>query len=267
MENTFDRKDFRNWIELKQKNPDGSTTILNRLDKLWKEVLYQINTQKGFTHKQDLVALFNTEYNQIKSKLNDYTEEFNELPLNVLNGLIFEFRESFPKHGRIEGINYFDDLIEMTIEKYNQNNKKVVDNEDGYVNAMVSGMMFFERERAKINRIENRSENINTINQINMDHPPQQSQNKIDRKEKIKWNKNTSLLAYLFYKLEVEKIITGGTIPANLAQIFTDKKYQVIEPKSIQKAITDYKNNVKAQSSDQIDEIVQLIKDIAEKLD
>lgn len=92
-------------------------------------------------------------------------------------------------------------------------------------------------------------------------------QKEFSRKEKIKWTKRTSLLAYLFYKLEAEKLIIGGTIPANISSIFTGNQYNEIDPKTIQKAITDYKDGVKAHGKIQIDELVELIKNISEKLD
>lgn len=44
--------------------------------------------------------------------------------MEVFEELIFEFRQSFPKDGsRVDGVNYFDDLIQQLISKYNKHKK------------------------------------------------------------------------------------------------------------------------------------------------
>jgi len=85
----------------------------------WSEVVYQHNTGRGFTHKQDLVAVFANSYTiEIKSRIKDYITKFNGLPKTTLRKEIINFRRHFPKTGRVEGVNYYDDLIELLLEEY-----------------------------------------------------------------------------------------------------------------------------------------------------
>lgn len=105
------RENFENWIKLM----DGEVQI-NKID--WREVAFKRNTGKAYQHKQDLVACFGNGYIYYQQKFEVYFKEFNKIPYDVFSDLIFEFRQSFPKHGRVEGVNYFDDLVEQLIEKY-----------------------------------------------------------------------------------------------------------------------------------------------------
>ncbi|HLV92818.1 MAG TPA: hypothetical protein VKX34_06820 [Aequorivita sp.] len=88
----------------------------------WKEIVWQHNTRKGFVHKQDLTAVFFNAYIDVKQKIQSYVNRKNEFPENEVNELIFEFRENFSLTGRIEGVNYFDDLILQFIDYYKANN-------------------------------------------------------------------------------------------------------------------------------------------------
>lgn len=105
------RENFENWIKLME----GEVQI-NKID--WREVAFKRNTGKAYQHKQDLVACFGNGYIYYEQKFEIYFKEFNIIPYDVFKDLIFDFRQSFPKHGRVEGVNYFDDLIEQLIEKY-----------------------------------------------------------------------------------------------------------------------------------------------------
>ncbi len=96
-------KDFNNWLLLKVS---------------WDEVSWQYNTRNNYTNKQDLKAVFWNSYIYIQKKFESYYKEFNIIPLKTLHNLIFEFRQNFPKTGRVEGINYYDDLIEQLIDHY-----------------------------------------------------------------------------------------------------------------------------------------------------
>ena len=98
-----DRSDFRNWLSYNVN---------------WKEVAFLLNIGKEYQHKQDLIAVFWNGYIYYQQKFEEYFKEFNKIPLEVFNELIFEFRQSFPKHGRTDGVNYFDDLIEQLIKHY-----------------------------------------------------------------------------------------------------------------------------------------------------
>ncbi|MHB1179085.1 MAG: hypothetical protein ACYCZO_12235 [Daejeonella sp.] len=100
----MERKDLKGWFPFG--NPD------------WKEVAYQRNIGAKYQHKQDLVSVFGNGYINYEMKLDAYVNEFQEIPHDFLNNLIFEFRKSFPKNGRVQDISYFDDLIELLIEKY-----------------------------------------------------------------------------------------------------------------------------------------------------
>lgn len=95
---------------------DFSTWFIHKPN--WKDIAYDYNTGKAYQHKQDLVAVFWNSYLDYEKKFEDYFDEFNVIPTDFFNDLIFEFRQKFPKSGRIEGINYFDDHIEMLINKY-----------------------------------------------------------------------------------------------------------------------------------------------------
>ncbi len=109
----MDRMDFNNWITGK---PD------------WPEVKFQYNTGQAYQHKQDLEAVFWNSYIYFQPKIEKYYAEFDKLPVSFLNELIFDFRQHFPKSGRVEGINYYDDLIEQRIQKYStpsEDNSKI----------------------------------------------------------------------------------------------------------------------------------------------
>lgn len=85
----------------------------------WKEVSWQYNTRNGYQNKQDLIAVFWNSYIEIEQKFENYYSKYQYIDSETLNNLIFEFRKNFPKHGRLENINYYDDLIELLINKYN----------------------------------------------------------------------------------------------------------------------------------------------------
>jgi hypothetical protein len=85
----------------------------------WKQVSWQYNTGNGYQAKQDLVAVFWNSYVDIEQKFEVYYGKYQYLDKETLNNLVFEFRKNFPKQGRVAGINYYDDLIELLINKYN----------------------------------------------------------------------------------------------------------------------------------------------------
>jgi hypothetical protein len=89
----------------------------------WPETAFQINTGKAFQHKQELVALFLNAYTYIELKFEPFLERHGKVPIEDLNKLVSEFRQSFPKYGRVEGVNYFDDLIHQLIAKHNKHKK------------------------------------------------------------------------------------------------------------------------------------------------
>jgi len=111
MKQRQERKDFKKWL---LGEPD------------WPEIAYLINTGKDYQHKQDLIAVFWNSYIYYQQKFEKYYQEFGIIPYDIFNDLVFKFRQNFPKNGRLEGVNYFDDLIEMLIQKYegNTNNKE-----------------------------------------------------------------------------------------------------------------------------------------------
>ncbi len=96
-------KDFKKWFHFE---PD------------WKEIAWEYNTGAKYQHKQDLIALFKNCFYDYKQKYEIYFNEFHEVPNEFFRDIIFEFRQHFPKGGRLEGINYFDDLIDLLIENY-----------------------------------------------------------------------------------------------------------------------------------------------------
>jgi hypothetical protein len=84
----------------------------------WGEVAWGYNTGRKYQAKQDLVSIFWNSYISYEQKLKTYYNEFNDFPFDYVNELIFKFRQHFPKNGRAEGVNYFDDLLVLLIDKY-----------------------------------------------------------------------------------------------------------------------------------------------------
>ena len=101
-------KDFENWILPFYRNQHH----------IWAEISFQRETKRGYQHRQDLKSVFFTSYGYFELKVESYYKEFNEIPVRYLHDLIFTFRQHFPKNGREEGINYFDDLLEQLIARY-----------------------------------------------------------------------------------------------------------------------------------------------------
>ena len=85
----------------------------------WQEVAWQHNTGRGYTHKQDLIAVFGIAYAYIKDKVELYWNDTGRFDEEAINELISEFRVHFAPTGRVEGVNYYDDLLLMLSEKYN----------------------------------------------------------------------------------------------------------------------------------------------------
>lgn len=97
------REDFSKWIMMYP---------------AWREIAWRYNTGKEYQHKQDLIAVFWNSYVYIQDKFEGYYEEFQVIPKDYFEKLIFEFRQSFPKTDRVKGVNYYDDLIEQLIDRY-----------------------------------------------------------------------------------------------------------------------------------------------------
>lgn len=91
----------------------------------WNEIKFQYNTGKKYQHRQDLEALFWNTYLFIEQRVEAYYKKHKVFPDEEINELLFEFRQSFPKHDRVKAINYFDDLLELLIEKYSSENNRV----------------------------------------------------------------------------------------------------------------------------------------------
>lgn len=103
------RKDFSKWV------PDKVA---------WMYVAHDMNTTEK--HKQDVIASFWNAYIFYEQKAESYKAEFGKFPKKFLKGLIHDFRKHFPKSGRIDGVNYFDDLIELLIEKHETRFDKLI---------------------------------------------------------------------------------------------------------------------------------------------
>jgi len=101
----MERENFENWLIGK---PD------------WKEISDLYNSGRAFQHKQDMKAVFGNSFRYIESKFKAYYKEFNRIPVETLDSLVYEFRQHFPIPGRIDGIPYYDDLILAMIERYKQ---------------------------------------------------------------------------------------------------------------------------------------------------
>lgn len=111
-------ENFMNSIlkESKTTRMDFSKWILGKPD--WKEIAWRYNTGREYQHKQDLIAVFWNSYVYFQQKFEKYFEEFHAIPKDYFEKLIFEFRQSFPRNSRVSGVNYFDDLVEQLIERY-----------------------------------------------------------------------------------------------------------------------------------------------------
>lgn len=84
----------------------------------WREVAWQYNTGNGYQHKQDLISVFANGFEYIKQKVEAIWEQAGEFDKEFLEELVWQFRLSFPISGRVEGVNYYDDLLLMLIDKY-----------------------------------------------------------------------------------------------------------------------------------------------------
>jgi len=114
-------KRIANWLdnsllELRAAVPSFRPYLIGVPD--WKEIAWQYNTGKKYQHKQDLIALFWNAFVYFERKFEAYFERHATIDYAVLNELIYKFRQSFPKNDRKAGVNYFDDLMEQMIEKY-----------------------------------------------------------------------------------------------------------------------------------------------------
>lgn len=103
-------KDFKTWLMFKV---------------AFSEIAFEYNTGEKYQHKQDLVAIFWNSYIYYQQKAEAYFKEFGVFPCEVINDLIFEFRQHFPKNGRVEGVNYFDDLLEQLRDKLSNQSEPI----------------------------------------------------------------------------------------------------------------------------------------------
>ncbi len=86
--------------------------------------------------------------------------------------------------------------------------------------------------------------------------------------EKMKWNKKTPLLAYLFWSLKKEKLLDSDRLASNLSKLFLDSKYQNISNDTLNTYFNRLETtSTKPNDKKQIDEIIATLKTIAEKLD
>ena len=109
----MENKDFKKYFSFK---PD------------WIEMSFQVNTESKYADKQSLTALFWNTYVYFEDKTIKYFSFNQTLPLNEIHELIFQFRQHFPLKNRVEGVNYFDDLVLNLVEKL-QPNEKLKSNE------------------------------------------------------------------------------------------------------------------------------------------
>jgi hypothetical protein len=84
----------------------------------WDDVSWAYNTKNDYQSKQDLTVVFWNPYIYLEQKIEGYYRDVQEFPISDVNDLIFEFRQHFPVGGRMEGVNYFDDLLEQLAQKY-----------------------------------------------------------------------------------------------------------------------------------------------------
>ena len=72
----------------------------------WATVQWERNVEGKYSHKQDLTALFYNGFRYFEMKKEIVTKE-------IIDNEIYEFRKHFPLKNRVDGVPYFDDLMEM----------------------------------------------------------------------------------------------------------------------------------------------------------
>ncbi len=84
----------------------------------WPNVAWERNTGVGYQHKQDLVAVFANGFSYLRQKVEAIYSDTGTVDFDTLHDLIFDFKIHFPVSGRVEGVNYYDDLVLMLIDRY-----------------------------------------------------------------------------------------------------------------------------------------------------
>jgi len=89
----------------------------------WNKIKAEYNSGKKYQNRQDFEAIFWNGYIFVEQRVEAYFKKYKVFPQEDINELIFEFKQSFPKHDRLKALNYFDDLLELLIEKYKAKKK------------------------------------------------------------------------------------------------------------------------------------------------
>lgn len=124
----------------------------------WGEVSWLHKTGKEYQDKQSLFAVFKNSYSYIEEKVNSYHSKSGEFPIGELKEMIFEFQKFFPKNDRIQDINYFDDLLNLLIER-----KKTFEVNGNVIN----GNEQFENLKKFLNIYE---DYIHNVTKLTLDH-------------------------------------------------------------------------------------------------
>ncbi|WP_316795292.1 toll/interleukin-1 receptor domain-containing protein [Pedobacter agri] len=100
--------------------PSFATYLMGEPD--WSEIQFLYNTGKQYQQKQDLTAVFWNSFIYIEQKFKPYFEKYRSIDYVTLEELIYKFRQKFGLKNRVKEVNYYDDLIEQMIGKYEKLN-------------------------------------------------------------------------------------------------------------------------------------------------
>lgn len=109
------KDDFKDWIIFEKPGMQGGWN--------WNEVAREHKTGINYQDNQSLAAIFHNGFRYYEMKADAYFDVHHCKPFGYFNKLKFHFRKAFPKKGRIDGINYFDDLLDLWLEKHKSRNR------------------------------------------------------------------------------------------------------------------------------------------------
>jgi hypothetical protein len=89
-------------------SPITDKDLIDHQWQFWSDIEFERNVHNAYQTKESLNNLFEGKFNFIKNL---------GLSQEVLKGYIYVFRQNIPKHDRMEGVTYYDDLIEQYLLK------------------------------------------------------------------------------------------------------------------------------------------------------
>jgi hypothetical protein len=242
--------DVKNIIEIVQ--PMQSFELL--LKKAFSEDCYQSKELLEFV--QELVIV-----EKEREKLELY---YNQIVLNLnklLNGLIaYETDIKYPITKDLFDPFYFEmmELIHKTSYKKDDNGKWNYDDE------YFTSKNLINQIRKDVSDLINDVDNVFTYKEFNKTKKIETNTTPIQKEiepPKIKWiGKNKSDLAYLFWRLQKEKIISINSFGNDLSKIFIDSNNNKIENKLFNKYTSEFKSGKFPANAIDIDKLIEILK-------